>query len=997
VRAREALQGSDPARAAVCLVEGLRRLGREEEAIRIVEEYASSHPGTHIEQLALGRLERLRRNPQGAEGMFRRTLELELGAARSDSLVRLVAIEQLANILQDTGRFGEATDLHERSLKLARLVGDSLVLISSSYGLGYCFVPSGRHEEAERVARSALEGASRLDLPLWVGDAQALLALLCWLRLDLDGTLQHYGEAAEAYGRAGDVSRQASCLRKMAATHRSRGEYPSAIEGLHRARRLALGAGNAAEAAFALEHLGSISYDLGNLERARMQWEEALREGRETWPPEWRSAALLNIGSLLVTRENYDEALRYLEQALQVLEGSESRLAVPGTLSVLGQCLRKLGRLEEALARLQEAASLARENDIALSEAESSVELGLCYLDLDRLDEAERALDRAADLSAGQGFYDFEPKIRFAQSLVARRGGKLETSLRHLEAALEIAESVRSRSREASEVQQGVFAGKRCLYEAAVDVLYEMHRAHPSAGHDRSAFHVAQCAKARSFADLLTEAEVHLRVRADPTYQRREQQILERIAALTGNGQAGARAGRSASVARQEIARLEDDLAILEKEVRGADPRYAAIRYPNPPGLERIQAEGLGPGDLLLEYLVGEESSYVWAVTHDHCRFVQIPSREVLQGSIRELLPILGDYNLLGSDPAYFLPPVQALSNALLGPVLEQVRANKAILIAPDDILHILPFEALLSEEVPSGTGEFSSLPFLVKTVDVSYVASGGLLAGSGSGGGGGGPGGRTDAGRPSNPELLLIGDPVLDRTGEAGAGGALLETATGGRLFPLGDVQEEMRALREILGVERIRELQGDRATHRELRRAGAQGPYRFIHFASHGIYNERRPRFSGILLSADAEEGDDGFLTIDEVFALDLHCDQVVLSACFSAMGEHVRGEGIVGLTRGLQYAGARQVVAGLWAVSGWATARFMRKYYEILAQDPSVSGVHALAEAKRWMIEQPLWIRDRDGGGNGSGSGGGDLSVEPAHPFFWAPFVAFGGGSR
>jgi CHAT domain-containing protein len=965
-KAREGLRGADPARASVCLVESLHRLGRGEEAIESIKDYDSDHPGTQVGGFAIGRLERLRRNLDGAEEAFRGALRAAI--VRNDSLARLVAIEQLANVLQDGGRFAEAADLHVESLELAGTAGDSLLLISSSYGLGYCLIAGGRYDESEALARTALEGARRFDLPLWVGDAEALVAVLHWIRLDLDGTFEHYDRAARAYERAGDASRQASCLRKMAATNRSRGEYPDAIETLHRARSLALGAGNAGEAAFALEHLGSLSHDLGNFDRARTQWEGALREGRDAWPPEWKSAALLNIGSLLVVREDHEAALRYLEEALEVLKESESRLAVPGALSTLAHCLRALGRVEEAVSKLLEAASLAREYDLVLSEADAFVELGHCYVDLDRLDEAERSFGKAADMTAGRGFYDFDSKVRLGQSLVARRQGKLEASLRYLEDALEIAESVRSRSREASAVQAGVFGEKRNLYEAAVDLLYAMHRAQPERGHDRAAFHVAQRAKARSFLDLLTEAKVRLRVRADTTYQRREQDILARIATLAQDADGDP---RSATEAGEEIARLEDDLAILEREVRTADPQYAEIRYPSPPTLKEVQAEGLRPGELLLEYLVGDEASYVWAVTRDSCRLVQLPPRKAIQRSVRELLPLLGDYNLLGSDPAYLLAPVRDLSDALLRPVIGEVGGHVSILIAPDDVLHFLPFEALLRGDAPSAPRDYASLPFLVKTADVSYVASGGMLLGNG-----------TATPGPSGRDMLLIGDPLLGKEGDAGA---FFETATGRRLFRLADVQEEMQALREILGAGKVLELQGELATRRELRRAGALGHYRFVHFASHGVYNERRPRFSGIVLSADADEGDDGFLTIDEVFSLDIPCDQVVLSACFSAMGEHVRGEGIVGLTRGLLYAGARRVVAGLWAVSGWATARFMSKFYEESAREPSAAGSHALAEAKRWMIGQPSWSRD------------GGPAVDPGHPYFWAPFVAFGRESK
>jgi CHAT domain-containing protein len=144
----------------------------------------------------------------------------------------------------------------------------------------------------------------------------------------------------------------------------------------------------------------------------------------------------------------------------------------------------------------------------------------------------------------------------------------------------------------------------------------------------------------------------------------------------------------------------------------------------------------------------------------------------------------------------------------------------------------------------------------------------------------------------------------------------------------------------------------------------------------ASHGLFNEARPRYSGLVLSPDPASGDDGFLSISEVLALDLDCDQVVLSACASALGPHVSGEGRVGLTRSFIFAGARSVVSALWDVSGQETARFLALYYARLGAG-GADRDEALAAAKRAM-----WAEGAEG-------------VDPAHPAFWAAFVLSGAG--
>src|SRR5205814_10361889 len=106
----------------------------------------------------------------------------------------------------------------------------------------------------------------------------------------------------------------------------------------------------------------------------------------------------------------------------------------------------------------------------------------------------------------------------------------------------------------------------------------------------------------------------------------------------------------------------------------------------------------------------------------------------------------------------------------------------------------------------------------------------------------------------------------------------------------------------------------------------------YRIVHLATHGLLNSQHPELSGVVLSLVDEQGrpQDGFLRLHEIYNLKLSADLVVLSACQTALGKDVRGEGLVGLTRGFMYAGAARVVACLWKVDDRATAEFMNGFY-------------------------------------------------------------------
>ncbi|HYE14544.1 MAG TPA: CHAT domain-containing protein, partial [Pyrinomonadaceae bacterium] len=144
-----------------------------------------------------------------------------------------------------------------------------------------------------------------------------------------------------------------------------------------------------------------------------------------------------------------------------------------------------------------------------------------------------------------------------------------------------------------------------------------------------------------------------------------------------------------------------------------------------------------------------------------------------------------------------------------------------------------------------------------------------------------------------------------------------------------------------------------------RRLATSGELADYRFVHFATHGILNGEHPELSGVVLSLIDERGRpvDGFLRLNEIYNLRLPAELVVLSACQTALGREVRGEGFLGLVRGFMYAGSPRVVASLWKVDDRATAELMRRFYEgMLGQ--GLRPAAALRRAKVEMLKEQRW---------------------------------------
>jgi CHAT domain-containing protein/Tfp pilus assembly protein PilF len=960
-------------RLAVCLAEALERNGRSTELETLL---ARLRPVPILEHLVAGRLAVLRNEPAAAESLLTLALtEISTGETTGISTpgalrdIELIVREQLGVMLIDRAQPEQAIAMLTEAMTLARESEQSLAAAHCQLHLGRALIRTRDMTEAARYLEDASRNAESWRVPQWQGDAEIALSVIARLQMDLDEALRHRRTALQAYRQAGSLSGQARSLHYIATIHILRGELTTAMRLLHEALELAERAAAPGERSGCLGDLAGLNYLLGEYDLAVSQYRQAAELSDN---PRRAGFWLSNIGSLLIDQQRHEEALRSLEEARELLNRVGDRRAEADVLNAIGRCHCEMGRYEEGIAHLDAAVAASREWSVPMSEASALRNQGFCQLAEGDLEAAQATFDAAAELAQQVGTFDIIEAALLGQAVVARRQGAPAEALPFLERAIASAEEVRRSSGGSPRVQSGTFGQAADIYQEMIDLLFELHGRRPEDGQDRRAFDIAQRAKARSFLDLLAEADVDLRCRADPRYQQREHDIQNQVAEL--EQQRAAAAAADVPPLEERISRLQAELDILEAELREADPRYTELRYPRPETLAEVQREVLREGELLLEYALGDSASYVFALTRTSFLMAPLPRQAEIEAATGRLLPLLADYNLLGTDPAYFLAAAAPLSRTVLKPVATEIARAGRIIVCPSGILHYLPFEVLLLGDIPAGGGNrFDQLPYLALQADLIYVPSVSTLARLRTAESGPEPDGPPPA--RSTLDLLVVGNPTLPAAEQASV---FVKLVSGGELAPLPFADHEIRGLMDLVPDARRRILEGDQATFDAVAAAGRQGAYRYVHFATHGLFNEKRPQYSGLVLTPAAGGEDDGFMTTAEVFQLELPCDQVVLSACATALGEKVTGEGLVGLTRGFMYAGARSVVASLWDVSGRATASFMTDFYREM-KGGDQGRAHALAGAKRRMIR----------GESGPGTEGAD----PAHPYFWAAFVLIG----
>jgi len=859
-------------------------------------------------------------------------------------------------------RSAEADSVLTRAIEKAREFQQPMTEAFALMHRGRARIPTREAEPPRRDLLAAIELIERLELPAWEGRCAIALSVVSRLQMELDEALHWRERALDAYTRAGDLAGQARSRHYIATIHIMRGELTRAMVGLQDALAVARQSGDDGVLGGVLGEMASVNYLLGDFDGALAQYEEAIRLADHPWR---RGMMLVNVGSLHEHRGEYEAAREVQTEALALMRRVGDHRTEAAALQSLGEVLCELREYDAGLAYLDTAVTVAREYNVPMTEAYALKCRGNGLLQQGDLDAAAAALTEAAEVSRRIGYFEVLEWSLLKQAVVARRQGRQADALALLEEALASVADVRRRSAGSSAVATGLASQAVPIGVTAVDLLHEMHLADPAAGHDRRAFAVVQEVKARVFLDQLAEAEFDLRHSAIPGYREQEQEISERLARAEARQDSLAAAGvphAASTTARAECAGIEDELLLLEAQIRQDDPRYAAVLYPEPLALDDLGRDLLRPGELFLEYALGDSASFLWAARGGETRFVALPPRREIEAQVRDLLPLLTDYNLTGGDPSWLAPPARRLHRTLLGPVADMLADAEELVVSPDGVLHYLPFGALLTSDRTGPT--CADLPWLVRTQVVTVTPSASVLAMV-----------RARPSVPGGAPWLLVGDPVLAAGGEAGV---VARAAGAEDLAPLPYAARELDTVAGRTTGATV--LTGAAATPARLAAAGRGADHDQVHLATHGLYNENRPRWSGLVLSPDPATGDDGFMAVDEVLGLRLVCNQVTLAACASGLGEEVSGEGLVGLTRGFLFAGARSVVAALWDVPGDATSALMGDYY---GHDEFRAGrrAAALAAAQRAMIDGTVTAPP----------GAGDWS----HPAFWAAFVLSGDG--
>jgi CHAT domain-containing protein/Tfp pilus assembly protein PilF len=723
-----------------------------------------------------------------------------------------------------------------------------------------------------------------------------------------------YNNFGVIYEDYGDLEFAESC-RKKAFSFFQRANFPSGQLGT-------------------LPSLANLKFLKGEIDEAQKLYNETISMAKTLGESFYVAVANEGLGNLDFYKENYDASIKHFQESLNIYEKIGVKL--PRIENSLGLAFKKKGQFILAKKYFNKALRINTQiNDL---------------------------------LPATENLYNI--------SKLSLDAGNVEDSIEQLSKAINITETLYADVAN-STLKRTYFSNVYERYELYINLLMQKHKQSPNEDFAIQALQASEKSRSRSLLETLRLSEANFTKDANPELVQKEKETRNLLSLkadkLTELLSSNAEKIEIEKV-EDEIRTLDNELETIKADLKQQSPIYSAIKNPPPFDIAEFQQNSLDERTVLLEFAFGEKESYLWLIGKTEVSSYVLPTRDVLENRIdkirevfesRQILPNESNEDYLkriDNSESIFNAESKLLSNELLGQVVDKI-ADKRLIIVPDGKL-ALPFP--------------NSDDNLIAKNEIVCEPSASLLSTL--------PKIQTHKQLPTK-DLLVFADPVFDETDNRltakNEDRSILSTVLGlnlrdfrlmdanGKIPRLFATQAEADSIAETVGKSHTEIVSGFSA-NRERVLNSTISDYRMLHFATHGLVDVNRPEVSSIVLSQFDESGHktEGFLRLQDIYALDLASDLVVLSACQSGVGKEIKGEGLMSLNNAFLQAGAKSVVSSAWKVDDDATAEFMKRFYANLV-DKRFPASQALRQAQIEMSK----------------------SAQFSSPFYWAAFTVQG----
>ncbi|MCD9186386.1 MAG: CHAT domain-containing protein [Pyrinomonadaceae bacterium] len=806
----------------------------------------------------------------------------------------------------------------------------------------------------------------------------------------------NWNKAVELQKRSIEINRKIGAednisllLTNLGTSYLRRNEPQKALEVFHESIKISEKREDIFNEIRTLNMLGNTYEELGDTVRAHEYQTRALEKAETEKEDSFSTQIFGDLGRLNANLGENRKAVEYFQKAIEAAQKSNNKRLEASAVGNLGVTFFGLGEKVKAFELLNRSLEINRSLTDKFGEAAALKKIGNLYLKLGENDKAIENIDKSLEI-----YRSLEDTQNLAETLLLSaktESQNLEAAQSKSEEAISLIEKIRLRVNVA-ELRDSFSANLQDFYSFYIETLMKRHRAEPNKNFAALALQASERARARGLLNLLAESNTDIRQGIDEKLIGKEQEtqnfLTARLENLTKvlNGKAKS---EEIENLKQEITKIRADYEQIQLQIRTASPHYSSLTQPKTLDLTEIQTQVLDENTVLLEYVLGERQSYLWIVGKSDFRAIELPAKFEIEQPAREFYEALTARNKqikfetdeereirIAQKDADLRNTSDELSAKILAPAMPFLN-GKSLLIVADGALQYVPFAALRSKKDS----------FLVETNEIVNLPSASVLVLL-----------RQEFGKraPAPKTLAVLADPIFDKTDErfqAIAGNRSMKevkpeliavsgkrTRDGGN-FDRRDGFELQRLPFTRFEAEKIgtfvpenqREKLLDFAASRRSAMSPELANYRFVHFATHGILSNENPELSGIAFSMIDEKGreQDGFLRVGDIYNLKFPAEMVVLSGCKTGLGREIKGEGLVGLTRGFMYAGAKRVTVSLWDVNDEATSELMAGLYKEMLGANKLTPAVALRRAQISMLKDKRW----------------------QNPYFWSTFILQG----
>ncbi|MBD2339132.1 tetratricopeptide repeat protein [Calothrix sp. FACHB-156] len=875
------------------------------------------------------------------------------------------SLTRIGKVYSDLGEKQKALEYLNNALSLWRVVGDRGGEATSLTRIGKVYFDLGETQKALEYYNNAL--------PLFqsVGDRDGVATTLNNIGYvysvlgEKQKALEYLNNALPLIRAVGDRGGEARTLNNIGLVYSDLGEKQKALEYYNNALLLIRAVGDRGGEATTLNNIGTVYSDLGEKQKALEYYNNALPLIRAVGDRGGEANTLNNIGRVYDVLGEKQKALEYLNNALSLWRVVGDRGGEANTLNNIGTVYSDLGEKQKALEYYNNALPLRRAVGDKGGEATTLNNIGAVYFNLGETQKASEYANKALPLIQAVGDRGTEATTLYNLAYLERSRGNLQAARTNVEAAIKIIEELRTKI-DSKDLRSSYFATQQGVYKFYIDLLMELHKKTPSQEYAALALHYSERSRARSLIELLNEANAKIIKGANPELIAQEQNLRQQIDAkdtLRRNLETSGNKNdlvTKAAIQRlsQQINNLLSQYQEIQAKIRASNPEYAKLTNPDPEKdilkLPQIQQQ-LDKDTLLLQYSLGEERSYLWAVTPTSMQVYTLPPRQEIEKLTQRLSqdlksPIANDATIASS---------KKLSQIILAPVADKL-PGKRLLIVADGALQTLPFAALpdlsankyqplmVNHEIvnlPSASTIAFQRQQLAKRQPAPKVLA--ILADPVYS--------PTDSRVTGKPENTQLGSELeLERSALERAARSLKRNGWDRLKYTETEAKE---ILKFISAGNSLQALSFD--ANYNLATSSALNQFRILHFATHGFVNEEQPQLSGIVLSLFDQKGKpiSGYLRLADLFNQDYPAELIVLSACETGLGKNINGEGLIGLTRGLMYAGAARVAVSLWQVSDEGTSILMQEFYRQMLRE-NKTPAQAMRAAQKTLWESSDW---------------------------------------